>query len=175
MEIRPAQPQDLPQLACHMPATDGPTHDVCLQAQARGSGVYLTAWDADVPVGRLYLRWHNTEAPRLLAEHPEAGELVDVPELCDVYVVPERRSQGIGTHLIHMAFEHARENAALSATICVDMDNPDARALYERLGFAESGIGVFATCGTFTDEDGTERTWQNGPQMLLVRSLTRPA
>jgi hypothetical protein len=86
MEIRPVEPGDLAQLASHLPATDGPTHEVC-----------------------------------------------------------------------------------------VDIDNPGARALYERLGFAESGIGVFATSGTFTDEGGTERARRNGPQVLLVRSLTQPA
>ena len=56
-------------------------------------------------------------------------------------------------------------------TICVDTDNPRAQALYERLGFVESGIGVFTTRGTFTTEDGTEEPWQNGPQMLLIQAL----
>ena len=46
-----------------------------------------------------------------------------------------------------------------------------SRALYERIGFCESGIGAFTTSGTFVDEDGEERSWQHGPQVLLVQDL----
>jgi GNAT superfamily N-acetyltransferase len=170
MEIRLAQPQDLDQLL-HLDIADGPSHDGCLQRQATGRGKYLVAWDAHMPVGRLYLRWRNTEAPRLLQEHAQAHDLIALPELCDIYVAPNRRSQGVGTHLIHAALEQARVRGLPSVTICVDTDNPRAQALYERLGFVESGIGVFTTRGTFTTEDGTEEPWQNGPQMLLIQAL----
>jgi RimJ/RimL family protein N-acetyltransferase len=85
--------------------------------------------------------------------------------------VAERRSQGIGTQLLRRALRLARGRGVSHATICVDTDNPRARSLYERLGFVEPGIGAFTTSGVLVDEAGRERSWQNGPQVMLVRKL----
>lgn len=114
--------------------------------------------------------WRNNEIPRILQAYPLAGQFSESPEVRDVYVVPERRSQGVGTHLIRKALTHAGRQTSSDVTICVEIDNPRARALYERLGFSEPGIGVFTTKGTYTGSDGREIPWQNGLQLLLARS-----
>lgn len=171
MVVRPAQPEDMDQLARHLDQVDGLSHAACLDNQSSDQGVYLIALHGDTPVGRLFVRWRNTEVPRIAAEHPQAAPLADMPEICDVYVVPEHRSEGIGTRLVERALECARDQGVSQVTICVNTDNPRARALYERLGFAESGIGVFTTSGTILDASGEELPWQNGPQVLLVQSL----
>jgi hypothetical protein len=66
--------------------------------------------------------------------------------------------------------EHAPA-VATHLTLCVDLDNPRAKSLYERLGFADSGVGVFTTSGVFVDDEGNDTPWQIGPQFLLVQEL----
>ncbi|MFC1526688.1 GNAT family N-acetyltransferase [Candidatus Latescibacterota bacterium] len=168
-EIRAPNLGDLETLRCHLPDSDGMSHEACLKGHTADRGIYLVAWAGDVPVGRLFLAWQNSEIPRILQTHPQARQFSESPEIRDVYVDPGHRSRGIGTHLIREALACADRHTACGATICVNVDNPRARALYERLGFSEPGIGVFTTEGTFTDKDGNEAPWQNGPQLLLAR------
>ena len=91
------------------------------------------------------------------------------------YVELQTAGQGIGTRLVRRALELARQKGAALATICVDTDNPGARRLYERQGFAEVGIGAFTTSGTLVDKDGQQRPWQNGPQVLVAQRLAARA
>ena len=170
--IVPIQPGDIDLLGQRMGANDDVDHRSYAGMQSRDEGVYLVAWDEDDPVGHLFIRWtENTEVPRIVDRYPQAAQFADCPEFVEVYVLPERRSQGIGTQLLERALQLAREHGATQATICVDVANPRARSLYERLGFVESGIGTFTTSGVLIDEAGRERQWQNGPQVMLVRKL----
>jgi GNAT superfamily N-acetyltransferase len=177
IRIRPIRPGEVDLLCQRMGgavfgADDNTDHRACANQQSRGEGVYLIAWDEDVPVGHLFILWTgNTEVPRIVDRCPQAAQFADCPELCELYVVAERRSQGIGTQLLRQAVELARKRGASQATICVDTDNPRARSLYERLGFVESGIGTFTTSGVLVDEAGREKPWQNGPQVMLVKKL----
>ena len=170
--IVPIQPGDIDLLCQRMGDNDDADHRSYADMQSRDEGVYLIAWDEDVPVAHVFIRWtENTEVPRIVDRYPQAAQFADCPEFVEVYVVPERRSQGIGTQLLRRALQLARERGASQATICVDTDNPRARSLYERLGFVESGIGTFTTSGVLIDEAGHEMPWQNGPQVILVRKL----
>ena len=61
----------------------------------------------------------------------------------ELWVAPELRRQGIGTALLAMA---DRMRTALDATgirLYVNVENPAARRLYEKCGFAESGQAHF--------------------------------
>jgi len=51
-------------------------------------------------------------------------------------VAASARGQGVGTLLLHAVFEFAREHGYRSVRLDVVDTNPDARRLYERLGFA---------------------------------------
>ena len=53
----------------------------------------------------------------------------------DLYV--ESRGEGLGTALVEAALDVARERGCKRVELDVSDDNPRARALYERLGFAE--------------------------------------
>ena len=55
--------------------------------------------------------------------------------LAELYVVPERRGQGIGRALLEAAIEHARERGADFMDLGTSEDDVAARALYESLGF----------------------------------------
>lgn len=44
-------------------------------------------------------------------------------------------------------------------------------ALYERLGYLESGLGEFTTSGTYVVDDADHVVgWTNGPQVLLIKN-----
>ncbi len=172
IRIFPIRPGDIDLLRQRMGAIDDASHRTYADMQSRAEGVYLIAWDEDVPVGHVFARWiENTEVPRIVERFPQAAQFADCPEFIELYVVPGRRSQGIGSQLLGRALQMARERGATQVTICVDTDNLRARALYERLGFVESGIGRFSTTGVLIDETGREKPWQNGPMVMLVMKL----
>ena len=96
--IVPIQPGDIDLLGQRMGANDDVDHRSYAGMQSRDEGVYLVAWDEDDPVGHLFIRWtENTEVPRIVDRYPQAAQFADCPEFVEVYVLPERRSQGIGT------------------------------------------------------------------------------
>lgn len=53
----------------------------------------------------------------------------------ELYVVPDRRGQGIGRALMETAMEVAREEGAAHMDLGTGHDDVAARALYEKLGF----------------------------------------
>jgi ribosomal protein S18 acetylase RimI-like enzyme len=56
--------------------------------------------------------------------------------LAELYVVPDRRGQGLGRALMEMALAVARERGADSMDLGTSDDDLAARALYESLGFS---------------------------------------
>jgi ribosomal protein S18 acetylase RimI-like enzyme len=62
----------------------------------------------------------------------------DHVELAGIQLLPAHQGHGIGTHLVEQILTEAR-NAGLPVRASVEKDNPRARALYERLGFAAVG------------------------------------
>ena len=62
----------------------------------------------------------------------------DHHELAGIQLLPAHQGHGIGTHLVEQFLVEAR-SAGVPARISVEKDNPRARALYERLGFAKVG------------------------------------
>jgi GNAT superfamily N-acetyltransferase len=61
----------------------------------------------------------------------------------ELYVVPNRRSQGLGRALMEAAIELARREGAVRMELGTSEGDVAARALYERLGFSnrEGGSG----------------------------------
>lgn len=54
--------------------------------------------------------------------------------LDELYVVPQSRSQGIGSATLHFAEERSRELGAATLRLETGTDNPDAVRFYERHG-----------------------------------------
>lgn len=59
-------------------------------------------------------------------------------ELAGLQLLPPHQGKGIGTYLIEQFLVEARR-AGLVPRVSVEEDNPDARRLYERLGFVPLG------------------------------------
>jgi len=60
-------------------------------------------------------------------------------ELENIVVAPEARGKGIGTRLVRELFARAARSESDSVLLEVRESNQAARALYENLGFRESG------------------------------------
>ena len=59
--------------------------------------------------------------------------------LAELYVVPQRRGQGLGRALMEAAIETARAEGATQMDLGTGEDDVAARALYESLGFDNRG------------------------------------
>jgi RimJ/RimL family protein N-acetyltransferase len=69
------------------------------------------------------------------------------------------RGRGIGTALIRAAEDSARQLGHGRLSLGVGVDNPQARRLYERLGFLDWGHGTVV--GTLVERD------HDGPPVIL--------
>jgi GNAT superfamily N-acetyltransferase len=97
---------------------------------------YLVAWDGPEPVGHVHIAWAGTE--------------LGLPELQDMYVLPGRRSEGIGTALAETAEELAARRGHGHCSLSVSDQNRRARDLYERLGYTLADLPPKRVQGTIT-------------------------
>jgi len=87
--------------------------------------VFLLAWDGPRPAGFTQL-------------YPAFASLSLAPSwiLNDLYVEPDARGQGVATALMAAARQLAVRNGAAEIFLQTARNNDQARALYERLGYA---------------------------------------
>jgi GNAT superfamily N-acetyltransferase len=104
------------------------------QQRAEGS-TYLVAWDEDQPVAHVHIAWVGTH--------------LGVPEIQDVFVVPERRRRGIAAQLTDAAEQEARARGWESISLSVSQDgNAAAWQLYAKLGYADAGVDPVRVSGS---------------------------
>jgi GNAT superfamily N-acetyltransferase len=75
------------------------------------------------------------------------GGHVGVPEIQDMYVLPERRGRGIGAALVAAAERLADERGHARMSLSVS-ESGEARRLYERLGYRDAGLPPLRVEGT---------------------------
>ena len=106
-----------------------------LDQQVEEGSTYLVAWDGDQPVGHAHIAWRGT--------------CLGLPEIQDVFVVPERRRRGIAAQLTHAAEQEARARGWDTISLSVSREgNVAARRLYTKLGFADAGVDPVRVSGT---------------------------
>ena len=102
-----------------------------------GESTYLVAWEGEVPIGHAHVAWQGTH--------------LGVPEIQDVFVVSERRRQGIAAQLTDAAEQEARARGWESISLSVSQDgNVAATSLYAKLGYADAGVDPVRVSGTIT-------------------------
>jgi predicted N-acetyltransferase YhbS len=163
--IRPAARTDYPALVA---AFDQPQYFADRIGRARHNlGVLLVAWIGETPVGSVYLWCETLEEPELRAAFPGA------PLLNHLEVAPDRRNQGIGTALVRACEAAARDRGNEILLLGVGVDNPDARRLYERLGFLDWQRGPIIA--RWSEPDGAGGTRQAELAVdTLISSLLAP-
>jgi GNAT superfamily N-acetyltransferase len=104
------------------------------QQRAEGS-TYLIAWDDDQPIGHAHVAWASTH--------------LGVPEIQDVFVVPEQRRRGIAAQLTDAAEREARRRGWQTISLSVsEHRNVAARQLYAKLGYIDAGVEPVHVSGT---------------------------
>jgi GNAT superfamily N-acetyltransferase len=160
-EIRPGSAADLAALV----AVLGQRHFFTdhLARQRDGGGVLLVAWLDGRPVGDVFLACGPAEEPEV------RRRLLGVPRLIHLEVLGPFQRRGIGTALVHAGEDTARRLGHQRIALGVGLDNPNARRLYERLGYADWGHGTVVGTWVERDHDGPPVTLSEVCDMLVKR------
>lgn len=115
--VRPLADSELEAVEKWITAGRQDKHRDRLHLQGLGEGVYLVAWDGSRPVGHVYLKFSGA------AEAKVRDQLGICPTVEDLWVVPERRRQRIGSQLL-TAIEGAAANRGFhNVGLGVSLDN----------------------------------------------------
>jgi len=163
LEIRICAEADISLLERQIPSSGASSvHAFRYARQQDGRSTYLVAWLGSLPVGHLDLRWDGVQDCEAAQQH-----LAGCPELNGIVVLPECRSQGIGTQLISAAETMARQRGIRTVCVGVAPENGRARALYERLGYVAWDRGVVDAYWVTVDARGRET--RHAEQCLYLR------
>jgi GNAT superfamily N-acetyltransferase len=112
-----------------------PLNRLCQHVEDRST--YLIAWDGDQPLGHAHIAWSETH--------------LELPEIQDVFVLPEHRRRGIATQLTRAAERAARARGWDRISLSVSQSgNAAARLLYELLGYVDAGCDPVRVSGVIT-------------------------
>ena len=98
-----------------------------LSDQGGEGSTYLIAWEDDRPIGHAHIAWSGTH--------------LGLPEIQDVFVLPEHRRRGIASRLTEAAEAEARRRGSDRISLSVSQEqNQAAKLLYEKLGYVAAGV-----------------------------------
>jgi len=118
VSVRELEPNDVAYVDRFLPLSR-------LAEQTSEASTYLVAWDGGEPIGHAHIAWTGTH--------------LEVPELQDVFVLPERRREGIASQLTRAAEAEAQMRGWETISLSVSQeDNQPARRLYAKLGYVEA-------------------------------------
>lgn len=165
LEIRVADKGDLDALVTTMGQADFFTDRIGRTRQ--GVGELLVAWLDGNVAGDVYLYREVHEEPELRREFP------GVPLLNHLEVTPAWQGRGIGTALVRAGEAAARARGHDVLILGVGLDNPEAKRLYERLGYVDWGRGPIVTRWTEPDGAGGVR-YVSLDMDVMARSMVAP-
>ena len=165
MEIRVATQQDLGALVGALGQREFFVDRIGRTRQR--AGVLLIAWCGGEPVGDVYLWCEPLEEPELRATFP------GVPLLNHLEVAAPWRRRGIGTALVHACEQAALARGHDVLLLGVGLDNPEAKRLYDRLGYLDWGGGPIVTHWTEPDDAGGVKHVELDID-VMVRSMSAP-
>ena len=128
LRVAALRPSELETVDQHLPLNR-------LDQYLEEGSTYLIAWDDDRPVGHAHIAWQRTH--------------VGVPEIQDVFVMPERRRQGVATTLTRAAEDEVRRQGWDRVSLSVSAQgNEPAWRLYDSLGYRTTGCAPVRVHGT---------------------------
>jgi GNAT superfamily N-acetyltransferase len=161
-DIHPLRAQELTRIERDLPFHSHGQWLDWLTRQEQGSITLFTAWWDGAGVGHAMVAWNPRGDPYI--------EWMSCPWIYDVLTHPEYRSRGVGTAMLRVCEDDACARGVQKIGLGVALTNPRARALYERLGYRDPGIGPRVTGGGWTGPDGVTRFWEDKVQ-YLIKSL----
>jgi GNAT superfamily N-acetyltransferase len=158
--INDCRPEDVELLGLVMPSPTPQGHYLRFERQMTGQGTYLVAWLDATPVGHAEIRWDGNDV---------GDPFPDCPQLATLEVWPARlRSRGIGSAIIAEAEIRVRHRGLDEIGLGVADANWRAAALYQRLGFRETGCRFY---DHYEVRDGERSRWISEPCRFLVKLL----
>jgi len=150
VNIGPITKTDFPWLEKRFPQGGIAKHAERFLCQQKGEAVYLIACYHGQPVGHGLLKWGGSE------DETVAKQLCfTCPDIEDLFVLAEFRSQGIGSQLLHFAERLSIERGYTHIGLSVETEtNEPARRLYESLGYQDAHFGEYTEHGEYLDEQG---------------------
>ena len=135
-----ARADDLPQLVELLGILFAQEHELSPEADKQLRGLRLIL--ADAAIGRIYVARDRTRVLGMVSilHSISTAEGGPVGLLEDLVVRPEWRGRGLGSKLLAYAIAQARAEGLLRLILLTDGDNFNAQRLYERAGFARSGM-----------------------------------
>lgn len=97
------------------------------------------AWRERVSEAAWFLAVEDGAPVALVASRAEEDSPANERELQAMWVTPDSRGEGIAQRLAEAVFAWAKEDGADTVTLYVGPTNQGARALYEHLGFSDTG------------------------------------
>lgn len=98
-----------------------------------------SVWQDRVRDAVWFLAMEAGQPVAVVAARHEGDSPANERELQAMWVTPASRHGGIAAKLAEAVFDWAREDQADTVTLYVGPDNKGAKALYESLGFADTG------------------------------------
>lgn len=128
--------------------------------------VYLIAFHQGQPVGHALIKWNGSEDQYVTEKFH-----FSCPDIEDLFVLLEFRSQGIGAQLLDFAEEMAQKHGYTQIGLSVAAEtNGRARRLYERRGYADAQFGEYLEQGEFVDVNGQHQVWEE-TCIYLIKNL----
>jgi GNAT superfamily N-acetyltransferase len=156
IEIKPAEASQLDMLEHEFsPDPLSKRHYKRYEVQKQGEGVYLIAWHDHTPIGHFLLRWSGPEdAPVMNYRDVTKTACLEAGATQVAY-----RRKGVATALIREAERLAQEHGCTQIGLNVgSTENPDAKRLYETLGYVDWGHGEFLISWDAIDSNGNPTT-----------------
>lgn len=153
VDVRPFAAEDLAHIQQALPPEHPEAHVRRLGDQRAGRVTYLVAWADGRAVGHALVRWGGTTNPELrwLLDAREPHPYVEA-----LLVHPALRSRSVGSQILTAAEALVRKRGMRRIGLAVAVENARARALYERLGYRDVGVGAFTNAWSYVDEAGHE-------------------
>ncbi|MHC1740733.1 MAG: GNAT family N-acetyltransferase [Anaerolineaceae bacterium] len=127
------------------------------------SGIWVAETNLHGLIGQVFVQF--------MCDRPELADGWQRAYLYSFRIKPEFRNHGLGTEMIRVIEEFLLHRQFTRLTLNVARDNPDARRLYNRLGFhivaEEPGIW------SYPDDEGVWHTVQE-PSWRMEKVLTKP-
>jgi len=154
-DIKPAEASHLEVLQHEFdPDTLSRPHDKRYEVQKQGEGVYLIAWYDHTPIGHFLLRWSGPQDAHVM----NYMDLTKTAYLEAGATHVAYRRKGVATALIREAERVAKEHGCTQIGLDVgNTDNPEAKRLYEHLGYVDWGQGEFLISWEDIDRNGKTR------------------
>lgn len=155
--IRELKQADLARLEAELAYGDKDKHRRRLKLVAKDQATYIVAEEGSKFIGHVLIEWFGATDPAI------ADNVKDCPNLKDIYVVPELRSQGLGAKIIEAAEVLATSKKYLRVGLGVDKNNIRAKALYQRLGYRAT---------PYVSHNDRQITTKDGKQFRLIEDCT---